>query len=97
MSSLKTIIELFGRSTLEDTIDDWQSLISNQYCYFVGKQCYKTRKSEPDVAIGTCTIGTGRDGIPLIICPNRFLEHNQVFLDCFHLYPNPNRSESIGR
>ena len=82
---MSVIIELFGRSVESDSVDDWPRFIAEQHCYFVDRPCYKTRKSQPEIAIGTCTIGAGKDATPLIICPNRFLERNQVFLDCFHL------------
>ena len=77
--------ELFGRSTKYDEVDDWPEHIASQHCRFVGKDCYKTRKSQPDVAIGTCTVGVNKAALPVIICPNRFLERNQVFFDCLHL------------
>jgi len=61
----------------------------SQECRYSGKKCYKTRKSEPDVAIGTCTVAYGKeDSKDIIICPNRLLERNQIFMDCLHLLTN---------
>jgi len=85
MTALDAIPELFGRSTSYDREVDWSALLASQECPFVAKQCFKVRKSSPDVSIGTCTVGAGRAATPLVICPNRFLERRQVFVDCLHL------------
>lgn len=85
MATFDVIPELFGRSTRHDDVTDWSEHIDAQHCRFVGKQCYKTRKSQPEVAIGTCAVGVNKVALPVIICPNRFLERNQVFFDCLHL------------
>ena len=85
MGTFDVIPELFGRSTRYDDVDDWSEHIDAQHCRFVGKGCYKTRKSQPEVAIGTCAVGVNKAAQPVIICPNRFLERNQVFFDCLHL------------
>jgi hypothetical protein len=62
---------------------DWQSIVKAQRCPFVDRRCYKVRKSEPEISIGTCTVEYG--GKPIIICPNRLLERRQIFTDCLHL------------
>lgn len=85
MTALKAILEIFGRSTAYDMEVDWSALKQSQECPFVAKQCFKVRKSSPDVSIGTCTVGAGSSATPLVICPNRFLERRQVFVDCLHL------------
>ncbi len=54
-----------------------------QNCPFVEKRCYKVRKSQPDISIGTCTVEYG--GQPIIICPLRLLERRLIFTDCLHL------------
>ena len=64
---------------------DWETIVSHQECLYLGRRCIKTRKSEPTIAIGTCTVAYGSENEPIIICPNRFLEHGQVFTDCLHL------------
>lgn len=63
--------------------EEWQAIIAAQHCPFLNRRCIKTRKSEPDVTIGTCTVGY--KGKPLTICPVRFLERRQIFLDVLHL------------
>lgn len=62
---------------------DLKQVMSQQLCPYSGKKCYKTRKSDPEAAIGTCTVQYQDKNI--IICPNRLLENNQIFMDCFHL------------
>lgn len=52
---------------------------------FLNGTCYKVRKSDPSVSIGTCSVHYGRSPAPVVICPARFLERRQVFIDCFHL------------
>ncbi|KEF36292.1 Restriction endonuclease NotI [Schinkia azotoformans MEV2011] len=77
--------ELFGINTKSEGID-WEETIANQYCPYLNKGCIKTRKSQPEIAIGTCTMTYGKEGInPIIICPHRLLERRQIFTDCLHL------------
>ena len=64
---------------------NWKRILTEQICPFSDKKCYKVRKSQPDVSIGTCTMEYGRDATPTIICPLRMLERQQVFVDCLHL------------
>jgi hypothetical protein len=62
---------------------DWKRIVAEQRCPFVDRKCYKVRKSEADISIGTCTVEyTGK---PIIICPHRLLERRQIFTDCIHL------------
>ena len=83
-ASLNTVIELFGCSAESDR-RDWVRIVRNQHCPFLGKTCYKVRKSDPATSIGSCTVLCGRQQQPIVICPPRFLERSQVFIDCFHL------------
>jgi hypothetical protein len=78
---MSKVVELFGEHTA--TKRDWRSLLRGQRCPFTETGCVKTRKSQPDIAIGTCSLEYGSG--PVIICPNRLLERRQVFLDCLHL------------
>ncbi len=64
---------------------NWTRVLDEQICPFSDRKCYKVRKSQPDVSIGTCTMEYGRDATPIIICPLRLLERRQVFVDCLHL------------
>jgi hypothetical protein len=79
------IAELFTISTRHDDID-WRELVVSQQCVYLDRKCVKVRKSQPEISIGTCSIKHGlqptRD---VIICPHRFLERGQIFLDCLHL------------
>jgi restriction endonuclease NotI len=77
------IIDLFGRDTTAGKQPNWSSVVAGQQCPFVGKRCYKVRKSRPDISIGTCTVEYGNE--PIIICPLRLLERRLIFTDCLHL------------
>ena len=81
---MSKIIELFGHSVNKPCVD-WKAIIIEQQCIYTNKKCYKIRKSEPDTAIGTCTVLHGREPEPIIICPTRLIERRQIFTDCFHL------------
>ncbi len=76
--------ELFGRATDDNTVD-WKKVVRSQHCLLLGRKCRKTRKSAPNVAIGTCTVRYGAAAQDVIICPLRLLERRQVFTDCLHL------------
>ena len=81
---MSRVRELFAFSVERDDIK-WKSLIKSQQCRFSGKRCFKVRKSQADVSIGTCTVQYGADNKDVIICPNRLLERKQIFTDCLHL------------
>jgi hypothetical protein len=77
------IIDLFGHDTTAAEQPNWPAVVAAQNCPFVEKRCYKVRKSQPNISIGTCTVGYG--GEPIIICPQRLLERRLIFTDCLHL------------
>jgi len=77
------IAELFGFKTDEE--HDWEKIVSAQKCPYSGKKCFKIRKSDATVSIGTCVVRFGKNHVPLIICPNKFLANCQVFTDCLPL------------
>ena len=81
---MSAVVELFGHSA-EKKRRDWSRLVHAQQCPFLGKKCYKVRKSDPDTSIGSCTVLYGRRQEPVIICPMRLTERRQIFTDCFHL------------
>ncbi len=81
---MSAVIELFGYSSASEG-KDWTEIVRQQYCPFIGKKCYKVRKSEPDISIGTCSVNYGKLQEPVIICPSRLLERRQIFTDCLHL------------
>lgn len=77
------VVELFGKHT--DSKANWNQIVTEQSCPFDSKRCFKVRKSDSSTSIGTCTVRVGSEQLPLIICPKRLLEANQVFADCIHL------------
>ena len=77
------VLELFGCSTR--TNQDWKQIVKRQRCPFTDTKCFKVRKSDPEVSIGTCCVRYGKNQQDIIICPNRLLERRQVFTDCLHL------------
>lgn len=79
---MSTVIELFGHASGKKGMN-WEKVVSEQQCIFLGKKCYKVRKSDPGVAIGSCTVMYG--DAPIVICPTRLLESRQIFSDCLHL------------
>jgi len=81
---MSQIIELFGTSTAR-TDEDWEQIVQQQQCPYLGKTCIKVRKSQPEISIGTCSVLYGRAKRPILICPFRLLERRQIFTDCLHL------------
>jgi len=79
------MIELFGISVL-DKNTDWNKVVAEQHCPYLERKCLKNRKSQPDIAIGTCSVKYGvRNPRDVLICPYRLLSHGQIFMDCLHL------------
>ena len=78
------VVELFGKSSNNINLD-WRTITDEQCCPFTNKRCYKVRKSQPEISIGTCTVLYGTKSQPIIICPNRLLQNRKVFIDCMHL------------
>ena len=81
---MSAVVELFGLRGADNTVD-WDTVVSEQQCPFLGNRCYKVRKSDPETSIGSCTVLYGKEKTPMLICPARFLERRQVFTDCLHL------------
>jgi hypothetical protein len=77
------VAELYGLPTFLPA--DWKTVVPAEHCPFLGRTCRKTRKSDPTITIGTCTMLHGRQKRPVIICPFRLLERRQIFHDCVHL------------
>ena len=63
--------------------------IAGEHCPFIDARCVKQRKSDSTQTIGTCI--AGYQGVPLIICPKRFLQGHQIFLDCIRFLPRNGR------
>lgn len=81
---MSKVLELFGHSTKVDN-ENWQEIVDDQQCPFLGKTCYKVRKSNPEISIGTCTVLYGKEENPIIICPTRLIDKRKIFTDCLHL------------
>lgn len=81
---MSRVKELFAFS-VERKDAPWNNLLRAQNCRYSQRRCFKVRKSEADVSIGTCTVGYGKDDREVVICPNRLLERRQIFMDCIHL------------
>ena len=63
---MNAVAELFGYDS-SDTVVDWKAVVSNQRCPYLGKRCYKVRKSDPQTSIGSCTVLHGRSEAPILI------------------------------
>lgn len=88
------VLELFGKSTRKDQA--WSEILSAQWCPFTNTCCYKVRKSDPDISIGTCSLRYGVKKVrDIIICPRRLLERRQVFTDCIHLLTQHNPGNEL--
>ena len=80
------IAELFGVRTNSASVANWQDIVNGRLCPYLARPCVKTRKSSPEVAIGTCSVYYGSQRGEIIICPHRLLTpQRQVFFDCIHL------------
>ena len=83
---MKRPLEFYGHNTSTDQF--WEGILIGQNCPFLDHKCLKQRKSNPKQTIGACIVGHG--GSPLIICPKRFLEGHQIFLDSIKLLTTQN-------
>ena len=81
---MSRVRELFTFSVDRDDVN-WKSLLRKQQCRYSCKRCFKIRKSQANVSIGTCTVRYGTDNKDVVICPHRLLERKQIFTDCLHL------------
>jgi restriction endonuclease NotI len=78
------VVELFGQAAAKKGVN-WKKVVAEQQCPFLGRRCYKVRKSDPMKSIGSCTVLYGSATDPVIICPTRLIEGRQIFTDCLHL------------
>jgi Restriction endonuclease NotI len=81
---MSKVVELFGLSAAKPGVK-WRAVVSAQQCAFTHRKCHKIRKSDPDTAIGSCTVLYGQNSEPIMICPTRLIERRQIFADCLHL------------
>ncbi len=80
---MSRVSELFSFSVNRKDID-WKEIIEQQQCPYVQKRCFKVRKSESDISIGTCTVKYGKnlDNIFVLIgCSNgnRYLQTASIY------------------
>lgn len=74
---MKQPLEFYGMNTASE--QTWKRILSEQQCPFAASRCVKQRKSNSEQTIGACIIGYQEQ--PLIICPKRFLQNHQIFVD----------------
>src|SRR5690348_2699114 len=80
----KRLLELYTKASEQGlSRHEWLAILQAEHCTYLGRKCTKTRKSQPWVTIGSCTVGF--KGAAVIICPVRFLQRRQIFLDTIHL------------
>ncbi|MCP4699334.1 MAG: hypothetical protein GY862_21175 [Gammaproteobacteria bacterium] len=82
---MNKVTEFFGYGIKSIGKHQWSEIIQNQTCPYTKNKCFKVRKSEPEISIGTCTVSYGKSNRNIIICPHRLLQNKQVFTDCVHL------------
>ena len=82
---MNKILEFFGRPASSLNTAELRDVLKKQICPFTKNRCFKTRKSQANVSIGTCSVKYGQEHKNVLICPNRLLYKNQVFCDCIHL------------
>ena len=81
---MSRVRELFTFSIERDDVK-WKDVVKKQQCRYSNKRCFKVRKSQAEISIGTCTVQYGQDNKDIIICPHRLTERKQIFADCLHL------------
>ncbi|MCY4041968.1 MAG: NotI family restriction endonuclease [Gammaproteobacteria bacterium] len=64
---------------------NWEQVVVDEWCPYTNSRCFKVRKSQPEISIGTCTVRHGRKARPIVICPKRLLQRKQIFVDSLHL------------
>jgi len=94
MTFPKRPLELYTR-TAEEKLSptDWRKIISDEHCTYLARRCTKTRKSNPTITIGTCTVG--HSGVPMVICPDRFLQGGRIFRDAVPLLQHHEQGNAI--
>ena len=59
---MSKVLELFGKSTQKKQ-SNWKQIVTSQQCIYTKKKCYKIRKSDPEMSIGTCTVAWHERGM----------------------------------
>ncbi len=82
---MSKIVDLFGMDVAASKDVNWEQVVVDQWCPYTNSRCFKVRKSQPEISIGTCTVRHGRKARPIVICPKRLLQRKQIFVDSLHL------------
>lgn len=80
--------QMFGLYTNADEFPDLTEVLKTQICPYTKKPCYKTRKSDADTAIGTCSLCFKKLEQPIMICPEPLTKGNKIFTDCISFISN---------
>ena len=89
--------ELFGHpySEYEQNEGSSRKDFKNQHCPYLNAKCTKSRKSNKEIKIGTCSLGMHdkhlKKWIPNIICPQRLLD-DKIFKDLKNIIFPKNRN-----
>lgn len=75
--------EFYGKRVTAPPSAAIRKAIGSERCPFLERKCNKQRKSDSSQTIGACAVE--HSGSDLVICPHRFLQRDQIFLDCVHL------------
>lgn len=82
---MNRILELFGIPAKQIKSAALKKTLKRQICPFTRSRCFKVRKSQPEISIGTCSVCYGKENKNILICPKRLLQNRKVFCDCIHL------------
>jgi hypothetical protein len=93
MTNRRAPAEFYGRIATEKPPRGWSRFLSRQYCPFLGRTCKKPRKSQPEQTTGACILQYGQRYV--IVCPERFLQGDQVFLSVLPLLKRAERYAAV--
>lgn len=85
---MNKVNQMFGLYTNAKKFPDLKMVLKEQICPYMGRKCYKTRKSDPDIAIGTCSLCFNKVGQPILICPEPLTQGGRIFTDCIPFVAN---------
>lgn len=86
---MSKVNEMFGLYVNGASFPNLDGALKFQECPFKnGVKCYKTRKSDPDTAIGTCSLCFPNVKQPILICPEPLTQGGRVFTDCLQFITN---------
>ena len=86
---MSKVNEMFGLYVNGLEFPDLDEVLRCQECPFKnGAKCYKTRKSDPGTAIGTCSLCFDKVKQPILICPEPLTRDGKVFTDCLQFITN---------